>query len=215
MPASIQLDQELAQVIIVRSSILYRGAHLSIGRILLIALVVFPSYLYWNSHKTRAPATAITTSLERPWDAYGYRIVPLEKFDFQARVLKTEHYSMDRGAELAPVDLALGWGPMADEEVLAKVRISQSNRFYYWHVNQFPIPRRDIEINSANMHMVPASAEVERALKTIKPGQSVSFSGYLIEARASDGWRWRSSQTREDTGAGACELVWVERIAAR
>ena len=42
----------------------------------------------------------------------------------------------------------------------------------------------------------------------------LTFSGYLIEARAPDGWRWRSSLTREDTGAGACELVWVEQIAA-
>ena len=33
--------------------------------------------------------------------------------------------------------------------------------------------------------------------------------------RAPDGWRWRSSLTREDTGAGACELVWVERIVTR
>jgi hypothetical protein len=33
------------------------------------------------------------------------------------------------------------------------------------------------------------------------------------KSRAPDGWRWRSSLTREDTGAGACELVWVERIA--
>ena len=65
------------------------------------------------------------------------------------------------------------------------------------------------------MHMVPASADVERALKSIVPGQQVTFSGYLIEARAADGWHWRSSLTREDTGAGACELVWVERISAR
>ena len=119
---------------------------------------------------------------------------------------------MDREAELAPVDLALGWGPMANPTVIEQVKISQSNRFYHWHVDQFPIPRRDIEVNSANMHMVPASADVERALRAIRPGVKVSFSGYLIEARAPDGWRWKSSLTREDTGAGACELVWVEKI---
>jgi hypothetical protein len=36
-----------------------------------------------------------------------------------------------------------------------------------------------------------------------------------MEARAPDGWRWRSSLTREDVGNGACELVWVERIEVR
>ena len=87
-------------------------------------------------------------------------------------------------------------------------------RFYHWHTDDFPIPRREIEVNSANMHMVPASADVERVLNSVKPGQHITFSGYLIEARGPDGWRWKSSLTREDTGAGACELVWVEKIAA-
>ena len=153
--------------------------------------------------------------LFRSWNAYGHRIIALEKFNFEARVLGTERYSMDREAQLAPIDLALGWGPMANPSVIDKVTITQSNRFYYWHVNEFPIPRRDIEVNSANMHMVPANADVERVLNSVKPGQQISFSGYLIEARAPDGWRWRSSLTREDTGAGSCELVWVEKIAAR
>jgi hypothetical protein len=186
----------------------------TLGRFFLIVLLVGGGYQYWHSHKSHAPAVGVTASIDHDWDAYGYRIVPLEKFNFEARVLHTEHYSMDREAQLAPVDLALGWGPMANPSVIEKVTVTQSNRFYYWHVDEFPIPRRDIEVNSANMHMVPANAEVERALKSIHSGQHVTFSGYLIEARAPDGWHWRSSLTREDTGAGACELVWVERIAA-
>ena len=30
-----------------------------------------------------------------------------------------------------------------------------------------------------------------------------------IQVEADDGWRWRSSTTREDTGDGACEVVYV------
>ena len=188
---------------------------MSLGRLFIIVVLVLGGYQYWHSHRMRAPATPVVAALNREWDAYGFRIVPLEKFAMEARVLGAEHYSFDREAQMAPVDLALGWGPMARKEIIDKVRISQSNRFYFWHVDEFPIPRRDIEVNSANMHMVPASREVERALKSVRPGQEVALSGYLIEARAPDGWRWRSSMTREDTGAGACELVWVERIVTR
>ena len=57
-------------------------------------------------------------------------------------------------------------------------------------------------------------SEFERTLRALHSGQRVTISGYLIEARAPDGWRWRSSLTREDPGAGACELVWLEKIAA-
>ncbi|MDB5808388.1 MAG: hypothetical protein JWN94_510 [Betaproteobacteria bacterium] len=188
---------------------------MTLGRLFLLAVLIAGVVQYWNHHKPIASAAGITASPGRDWNAYGYKITPLEKFAFSARVLRAEHYSMDRESQLAPVDLALGWGPMAKESVIDKVSITQSHRFYYWRVDDFPIPRREIEINSANMHMIPANAEVERALRSIHSGQSVTFSGYLIEARAPDGWRWRSSLTRDDTGAGACELVWVEQIAAR
>lgn len=46
----------------------------------------------------------------------------------------------------------------------------------------------------------------------IGPGHIVRFHGYLIEARRDDGWHWRSSLTRNDTGNGACELIWVEDL---
>lgn len=187
---------------------------MTLGRFFLIVLLVGGGYQYWHSHKTRAPAVGVTASMSHDWNAYGYRISALEKFNFEAHVLRAEHYSHDREADLAPVDLALGWGPMANPSVVDKISITQSNRFYYWRVNEFPIPRRDIEIHSANMHMVPANADVERVLKSVRAGQHVTFSGYLIEVRAPDGWRWKSSLSREDTGAGACELVWVERISA-
>jgi hypothetical protein len=127
-------------------------------------------------------------------------------------VLGAERYRFDRGAELAPVDLALGWGPMSDTAVLEQIEISQSNRFYFWRVAQFPIPRHDIEANSANMHMIPADTIVEDTLKGVRVGQVVRISGYLVEVAGADGWRWRSSLTRDDTGNGACELVWVESV---
>lgn len=190
-------------------------------RLLVIALLVFAVGWLW-SHRERSHPPGVTidsTPLQRPaasaseLEKNGYRIEPLERFEVEARVLSTTTYRLDREADLAPVDLALGWGPMSDTAVLDKISISQSGRFYFWHVDEFPIPRREIEINSANMHMIPASSTIERKLKSISRGQIVSISGYLVEAKASDGWRWRSSLTRDDTGQGACELVWVEDIA--
>ena len=145
----------------------------------------------------------------------GYQILPLQLFSVVARVLSKERYRFDEAAEIAPLDLALGWGPMSDQAVLDAFDISQSGRFYFWHVDRFPIPRREIETHSANMHMVPANGEVRHKLLSIRAGQIVSLSGYLVEVQGPNGWRWRSSLTREDTGAGACEVVWVETVEAR
>ena len=145
----------------------------------------------------------------------GYTLTPLAEFATEARVLARERYRLDREAELAPVDLALGWGPMSDSAVLADIDIRQSGRFYYWRVEQFPIPRGEIERHSANMHMIPADETVADALLDARPGQVVAFEGFLVRADADDGWHWVSSLSRSDTGNGACELVYVQRVDLR
>lgn len=145
-----------------------------------------------------------------PFEHAGYRLLPLADFRVKARVLSREDYRFDREADLAPLDLALGWGPMSDSEVLGQIEISQRNRFFFWRVEQFPVPRRDIEHNAANMHIIPADDTVETVLDGVRSGHVVTLQGRLVEARGSDGWRWRSSLTRTDTGKGACELFYVE-----
>ncbi|RCS31372.1 hypothetical protein DEO45_01465 [Rhodanobacter denitrificans] len=133
-------------------------------------------------------------------------------FDITARVLSRKDYSRGADAELIPEDLALGWGRMSDSAVLAKIEITQSDRFYYWQVKAFPIPRREIETSSANMHMIPADDDVKRELEQVRQGQLVHIEGFLVDASRADGWHWNTSLTRDDTGAGACELVYVERV---
>ena len=132
--------------------------------------------------------------------------------DITARVLSRKNYSWGADARLIPEDLALGWGRMSDSAVLAQIDISQSDHYYYWRVKQFPIPRREIETSSANMHMIPADPGVLHQLRGVRPGEVVHIEGFLVDASRPDGWHWNTSMTRDDIGAGACELVYVESI---
>ena len=147
---------------------------------------------------------------KRSFQHEGYRITPLADFSIKAKVLSRLDYRMGREADLAPVDLALGWGRMSDESILESIKIWQSNRWYRWRVEAFPIPRREIETSSANMHLVPASDSVKSAIKKSRKGDIIELTGYLIRADAPDGWHWVSSLTRKDTGARSCEVIWVE-----
>ncbi|WEN16912.1 hypothetical protein PY254_16540 [Rhodanobacter sp. AS-Z3] len=133
-------------------------------------------------------------------------------FDITARVLSRKDYSSSSYGDVVPVDLAMGWGRMSDSDVLASIDISQSGRFYYWHVKDFPIPRREIETSSANMHMIPADDNVKRQLEDVRQGQVVHIEGFLVDATRPDGWHWNTSMTRDDTGGGACELIYVEGV---
>ncbi len=184
-----------------------------------VALIGFGAYQHFQTRPVKTGSGPVAASLPQQGDTAsgtfafkGYTLQPLQDFTIEARVLASETYRSDREADLSPVDLALGWGPMSDSAVLDKVKISQSSRFYYWRVDEFPIPRQDIERSSANMHMIPADGTIERRLKDVRPGQVVRIQGWLVEARSGDGWRWRSSLTRNDTGAGACELIFVRDL---
>ncbi|HEY6940133.1 hypothetical protein [Dokdonella sp.] len=145
-----------------------------------------------------------------------YALQPLADFDIEARVLSREDYAFDAGAALAPTDLALGWGRMSDSEVLDALEIEQSVRFftYRWRADP-PIPPAEIVRSATNLHAIPADPAVARSLDAIRVGDVVELRGRLVEASRADGWRWRSSLSREDSGAGACELMLVESIDRR
>lgn len=147
------------------------------------------------------------------WEVNGYRVSALASFAMKARVLSTERYHFDRESDLVPEDVAFGWGQMSDSRILDQLDISQSGRWYHWSCQEFPISRGNIETHSANMHLIPADAAVRRTILHLRPGQVVDLDGYLVRADASDGWHWISSLTRNDTGDGACELVYVQRLS--
>jgi len=113
----------------------------------------------------------------------NYSVKPLARFELAARVLGREDYWFDRGAELSPVDLALGWGPMSDQRVLDKIQISQGGRWYRWRTGELPVPRREIQHNSANMHLIPGDAAVLDVLDDVRPGHLVRLRGYLEPAQ--------------------------------
>jgi hypothetical protein len=165
----------------------------------------------WLRPPPQAPRLAAPDGIIR---LNGHTITPLQPFRLEALVLGREDYLFDRGAEISPTDLALGWGPMADPQVLARIDISQGDRWYRWRTDDFPIPRRDIETHSANMHLIPADATVARALEKVEPGQRIVLAGQLVRVDGDDGFHWLSSLTREDVGQGACELIWVQSLSA-
>ena len=154
--------------------------------------------------------TKITDS--KTWDKDDYHFTALAKFDLKAKVLGKERYRFDRESDIAPYDLALGWGRMSDQVVVDRIDINQRTRWYFWKTDAFPIPRKEIETSSANMHIIYANEQVENELDNLLVGEIILLEGYLVSVKADDGWKWKSSLSRDDTGNGACEVVWVEKL---
>lgn len=146
----------------------------------------------------------------------GFRITPLARFNLTARVLSHRTYCCGGEDRLAPVDIAFGWGRMTRDAVLASLEISQGGRFYHyrWRGDP-PIPPHEIAASSANMHLIPSSPAIEKALREARVGQTVTLAGFLVRAENDRGFVWMSSLVREDTGNGACELIWVTDVEVR
>lgn len=142
-----------------------------------------------------------------------YTYTPRAEFALEARVLGREDYHLDTESAISPTDLALGWGRMSDSAVLDALSISQSGRwFHYRWSGSPPIPQGEIQRSASNMHMVPADDAAAAALAAVRPGQVVRLRGLLVDVDRDDGWRWRTSLSRDDGGAGACEIVWLESL---
>lgn len=166
-----------------------------------------------------APADPVQVELRgaKAFDRDGYRIQPFARFELQARVLGVETYTFDRGADVAPIDIAFGWGRMSDSAVIDRLNITQSNRWYHWQFSGAPpIPVEEIYLKSANMHLIPANDAIQSQLESARPGQLMSLRGTLVDVKKNDGtfW-WNSSRTRADQGDGACELIYVEAVSVR
>lgn len=142
----------------------------------------------------------------------GFNIKPLAKFSANLKVLGVENYNLGKEAELSPVDFAVGWGVMKDEENLKNMKVSQGGRWYFlkWD-KEIKLSTREIMSNTANIHIIPKSEYIEKIVKDIEVGDEIEIGGHLVLINK-DNWRWVSSLTRTDTGAGSCEILFVDYI---
>ena len=67
----------------------------------------------------------------------------------------------------------------------------------------------------ATTHVIPADAAIGSQLARLRVGQVVHLTGLLVDGRRDDGSFINTSLTRSDTGAGACEVMLVERVEVR
>lgn len=195
-------------------------------RVLIALAFVASLFGAWNAWRGRAfvppegvlaSATPLQRDLDTPkaFEARGVTLSERARYDLTVRILRKERYRIDGGASIAPWDLAVGWGPMSDSRVLDQLEITQSGRFFYWRprdVSTFPVTPHDVAVSAAQIHAIPADDAVASRLASLRPGQVVALHGYLVDVRGHDGFRWNTSLTREDTGDGACEIMWIESI---
>ncbi|MGD9580494.1 MAG: tetratricopeptide repeat protein [Vampirovibrionia bacterium] len=148
---------------------------------------------------------------------YNYTLTPKASYKVAALVKSKKHYNWDWNSNISPYDLLLLWGDLANPDIDNKINFSQSNRWYHsrYQIEECPFERSYINNHAANTHIIPADENIKRSLDSLKAGQNIYMEGYLVYL---DGTyqnkkvQWHSSLRRTDSGNGACEVLYLEKI---
>ncbi|UYL07374.1 hypothetical protein B9G69_009985 [Bdellovibrio sp. SKB1291214] len=187
-----------------------------------LGAITLAALLYWKGRPISVPdgvlipeapeQTELSENERKPIKIDTGVVEPLARYKIRARVLSTNRYWLDPGAAVSPIDLALGWGPMSDSKVLNELSIGQSLRYYHVRWRNPPIPENEIMHHSANVHIIPANKVIKDVVLGLREGNLIELQGSLVMVSGKDGGEWKSSLSRDDTGAGACELMHVTAV---
>lgn len=144
-----------------------------------------------------------------------FTLRPRATYRLSGTVVGTESYSKGWNSVLSPVDFAIAWGRLADPHVEQHISFSQSDRWYYYKAHSdSPVDCAYIGAHSGNHHIIPASQNVGRAVKSVRRKDKIVLQGVLVDVRGTYKGSlvmWNTSLSRTDTGAGSCELFYVTK----
>ena len=155
---------------------------------------------------------------------YEYSLTPLYNYEINALVVRKMDYtkfSIYKMDSVFPRDLCVVWGSNVSNKIYQdkSLKFSQDMRFCFarWEGN--------LDFNTSevsNNHLVIQDKEIEKKVKKISIGDQVKIRGKLVDVEAKnvgnpgeydpEYFTLKSSITREDTTAGACEIIYIESV---
>lgn len=176
---------------------------------------VDPSGVVVSGDPIQAPADDLQP-LRLTLGGTEFVLTPRARYVLRGVVLGRERYRVGWQAKLAPYDVAMAWGPLAEKQLFRKLDWSQDNRWYFWRYGSgFAYDNAFVYRHSANTHAIPASDTVARAIGALDYGVNAELAGILVDVAAErDGARyfWNTSLSRGDTGDGSCEVLYLARL---
>ena len=144
-------------------------------------------------------------------DKGDVKLTLLAEYVVEGVVKGRKKYS-DYPSQISRYDFALAWGDLNKSEIDEHIKYHQSGRWYSFQLlPSCPVGIDYVARHSANVHLIHQDQEILRQIKKVRKNDYVRLEGYLVEAQFESG-PWRSSLTRDDTGNGACEIMYVTGV---
>ncbi len=134
-----------------------------------------------------------------------------------------DYFGFDLYSTYVPRDVCLAWGSLKDS-------LNNPDISYRQHTRQCGISWKNNVIEEAddafrgafrtkvshlqmsNNHLIPSTVEVRNQIFGLKRGDHVRIVGYLVNIYSQYEGNLFSSESRTDSGNGACEIIYVTKV---
>ncbi len=157
-------------------------------------------------------------------NGYAYELTPVYNYEVNALIVSKMNYrafSIEKFDKVFPYDLCLIWGSNVASGLYKDktLKFSQDCRwcFAQWY--------GDVGLNweeFSNSHLLINNSDVESKVKSLVIGDQVKIKGQLVNVKASlisnpgsfdaSKYTWNSGVGKSGSGAGACKVIYVEKI---
>jgi hypothetical protein len=185
--------------------------------IFLIIVLIF-CYLLWEQRPVRYGPGILAESKPEvakidfpiPIETDNFIITPKFEINGTVRVIAKNRYWFEDMSHMSPMDLLLSWDRMSDEDLLTRMLVKIDDRSYSVQMTKPPYQRGNIHQHLMMTHAIPATEQIQDKLTSIRRGQLVSFTGYIVDIQNRIGTEWISPVRDELPANRSSQWLWIE-----
>ncbi|WP_340105009.1 hypothetical protein [Rhodohalobacter sp. 8-1] len=188
--------------------------------IFLIIVLIF-CYLLWEQRPVRYGPGIVAESkpdvamidFPNPIETDNFIITPKFEVSGTVRVIARNRYWFEDMSHISPLDLLFSWNRMSDEELLKRMLVKIDDRSYHVQMTKPPYQRGNIHEHLMMAHTIPASENIQEKLLSIRRGQLVTFSGYIVDIEDRVGTEWISPVRDQHPANRSSQWIWIEGLS--
>jgi hypothetical protein len=143
-------------------------------------------------------------------------LTPVAGYRVSGVMVGKKAYDSGWESQISPLDLAIVWGKLVEPAYDKYIEYWQNNRWYFFRYKEAsPFDHSYVVTHSGNHHAIPANYNVRKALESVRKNDKVTLEGYLVNVKGTYRGKavfWNTSLSRNDTGNGSCELLYVFKV---
>lgn len=185
-----------------------------------LAVILIICYFLWEQRPVKYGPGIVAESepriekitFSRPIETKNYIITPRYEIEGTVRVIAQKNYWFDEMRHISPTDLIIAWDRMSNDELLSKMLININERSYSVQMAKPPFMRSNIHDYLIMAHSIPSSELIHEKLVSLRRGQLISFSGYIVDVENRTVDKWISPVRDGFPAQRSPQWIWFEEL---